>query len=487
MRKTSTCILIFLSIFGVKAQTLTLDDAIYIAKERSYDAQKAKFSFLASYWTYRSFKAELMPSVNIQGTLLNFNHSIVETRNYADGQIAYVNNNTLANNLILSLDQKIAATGGTISIQSYAHRLDQFSYHQKTYNVQPLRISYSQPLRSFNTLKWEKKIVPVEYEAAQRIYISSMEDIAVQVTNLFFDVLSAQYDYKQSLYSMKDREKLLDIARKRLELGTTTKSEVLQLELSLQNAKVTLDQDKLSLDSKRYDLFSYLMMNDDSGIELALPPSINNLWLSPEVVVDKALSNSVHQMEQQITRLEAEKNLAQAKANRGIQVTLSGEIGFAKSDERFFDAYGRLKDNEIVGLTISMPIFDWGMGRGKVKVAKAQLDVTRTRLEQEHKNYIHDLRRKVLQFNSRPSQYSNAIKAQEIAEERYGIAVSRFEAGTTSVTELNTALSEMESANRQYITMLHNLWSDYYAIRKATLYDWIGRRELQVDFGTLIK
>ena len=139
------------------AQQLTLSNTIQIAQENSLDAKSARFSFLASYWTYRSFKAELLPSVNLSGGLMNYNRSLVETRNYDDGHLSYVSNNTLSNSLTLSVDQKIAATGGTVSLQSYLYRLDQFTYKEKRYNSQPLRINYTQPLRSFNSLKWQKK------------------------------------------------------------------------------------------------------------------------------------------------------------------------------------------------------------------------------------------------------------------------------------------------------------------------------------------
>ena len=104
-------ILITIWSVSASAQQLTLPDAIRIAQENSYDAQLARFSFLASYWTYRSFKAELLPSVNLNGGLANFDHSLVAVRNYEDGQVAYVNNNSMTNHLTLSLDQQIAATG----------------------------------------------------------------------------------------------------------------------------------------------------------------------------------------------------------------------------------------------------------------------------------------------------------------------------------------------------------------------------------------
>ena len=470
-----------------KAQQLSLTNAIQIAQQNSYDATLARFSFLASYWNYRSFKAELLPAINLSGGLMNFDHSIVEARNYEDGRVSYVNNNTLSNNITLSVDQKIAATGGTVSLQSYLYRLDQFTYKEKTYNSQPLRISYTQPLRSFNSLKWQKKTAPLEYEIAQKNYLTSMQDIAIKTTTLFFSVLSAQSDYKQSLSTMSDREALYEMALRRLKLGTTTKSEVLQMELSLLNARVAANKNKLALDDAMYDLFSYLRVTDYADAVLTAPMAVPDIVVSHELVLQKAISNSSHTKEQKLQMLEAEKSLAQAKANRGIQVTLNGQIGFSQTGNTFSAAYSRLRDNEVVGLTLSLPIFDWGVSRGRVKMAQAQLEVVKTRLEQSHMDYVEELRRKVMQFNMQPTLCRDAMRAQEIAEERYGITYKRFETGAVSVTDLNTAQQELESAKSQYINQLRTFWNDYYTLQKSTLYDWVTGSEISVDFDSLVK
>lgn len=471
----------------VSAQRLTLTKAIKIAQDNSYDAMMAKYSFLASYWTYRSFKAELLPSMNLRGGLLNFDHSIVPVRNYEDGQVAYVNNNSMNNNLTLSVDQQIVATGGTVSLQSYLYRLDQFDYNQRTYNSQPLRVSYTQPLKSFNSLKWEKKTAPLEYKIAQNDYASSMQDVTIRVTSLFFSVLSAQSDYKQSVSSMKDREALLEIAKERLSLGTTTKGEVLQLELSLLNARMAVNKNKLNLDDVMYNLFSYLRVSGYENVELVPPYTVPDILLDVEEVIEKAMENSSHILEQKQQMLEAEKSLAQAKSNKGLQMTLSGEAGFTQTASTFSGAYKRPMDNEIVGLTFSLPIFDWGVSRGRVKMAQARLDVVRTQLEQAHLDYVQALRKKVLQFNLQPVQCRDALRAQDIAEERYGIMRKRFEAGSVSVTDLNTAQQEMESAKSQYISQLDIFWSDYYSLQKLTLYDWIQKQNIEYEYEKLVK
>lgn len=419
-----------------------------------------------------------MPAVNLGGGLMNYDRSLVETRNYDDGRLSYVSNNTLSNHLTLSIDQQIAATGGTVSLQSYLHRLDQFTFEEHTFNSQPLRLSYTQPLRTYNALKWRKKTAPLEYEIAQKRYATALQDVAIRVTSLFFNVLSAQSTYQQSVAMARERESLYAMAQQRLELGTTTKSEVLQMELSLLNARVAEGRNSLALADAQYDLFSYLRLTDYERAELLPPDSVPNLVLSMDEVLQKAMANSSHPLEQRLAMLSAEQNLAQAKANRGLQVTLNAELGYMQTGKDWAGAYRHLRDNEIIGLTLRLPIFDWGVSKGRVRMAEAQLEVVKTQQEQAHLDYVEELRRKVMQFNAQPVQCRDALRAQEIAEERYDIMYRRFEAGTVSVTDLNTAQQEMTSARAQYISQLSTFWYDYYSLQKATLYDWTNDKEI---------
>lgn len=476
---------VFLSV-GCYAQHLTLSDAIHMAQRNSYDAMVARLSFMSQYWSYRSFRAELLPAVNLSGNFIQFDRSMVEARNFDDGRISYVENNSMSNSLSLSVDQNIVSWGGKLSVQSYLYRLDQFSYNSKIYNSQPIRLTYTQPLWAYNSLKWQKKTEPLKYESAKRAYIESMEGVAIQAVNLFFNVLSAQSTYQQSVSTLKDRQYLFEIAKKRLDLGTIAKSELLQLELSLLNAQVDVNNQELVLKSQKFRLFSYLRVFNYESIELVPPYSIPEISISADNVIKKALDNSTHTLQQQITRLESQKLVAQAKANRGIQIQLNSEIGFNRTANRFKDAYQNLKDNEIVGLTVSLPLFDWGVSKGRVKMAEADLEVTKTQLEQAHDTYIQDLRTSVLQFNMQFSQCKNALKAQDIAEERYDITMRRYETGAVTVTDLNTAQQEAENARAQYIRQLQTFWSGYYSLRKSTLYDWINHQELTVDFNDVI-
>lgn len=465
---------------------LTLQSAITQAQQASLDAVVARLNFMSNYWSFRSFKAELLPAINLTGNLMQYNHSTVEARDPETGRISMVDNNTLTNALTLSIDQNIAALGGKLSLQSYLYRLDQFFDDSKIYNSQPLRLNYTQPLFAFNQLKWRKKTEPLKYDRAQRQYLETIEGVTIRVVDLFFSVLAAQSQFEQSQANMRDREQLFVQSQKRLDLGTTTKSDVLQLELSLLNARMEVRTKELDLQMANFRLQTYLGLPMLTKMELIPPAEVPRLVLNEEQVLHLAMQNSPFKYRQNLELLDAEKAVAQAKSARGLQVRLNGELGFNRVANEISDAFRDIQNNQIVGVTMTMPIFDWGVSRGQIRMAKADLEAVRTSQRLEYEEFVQTLRTEVLKFNMQNEQCDNAHRAQEIADERYEITRRRFEAGGISVTELNTAWQEAQNARANYINQLHGFWSGYYSLRKATLYDWLNNTDITADYDKII-
>ena len=349
-----------------------------------------------------------------------------------------------------------------------------------------MRLQYAQPLFAFNSLKWQKKTEPLKYEKAKRLYLETQESVTNNVVLLFFNVLSAQSEAEQSKANLEDRERLFEMAKKRLALGTTTKGDVLQLELSLINARVTAKEKGLALSSARFALRNYLMLPPQTEVELIAPMDVPQIVLSEPEVIVRALDNSTFAQKQKLSTLEAEKAVAQAKAARGIQMKVTADVGFNRTANYLRDAYRGLENSQVVGVSVSMPIFDWGESRGRVRMAEADLEAVKTSNKQEYEQYVQDIRTSVMRFNMQNDQCSAALRAQEIATERYEITRKRFEAGGVTVTDLNTAWQEAESARASYIAQLQTYWSSYYSLRKTTLYDWITNRDLTTDYNSLI-
>lgn len=212
-----------------------------------------------------------------------------------------------------------------------------------------------------------------------------------------------------------------------------------------------------------------------------------DLILNEDDVVHRAMQASTHSLSQNLSLIESQRNLAHAKSQRGIQVSLHCELGLRNTANQMSLAYKHLQDNQIVGLSVSIPIFDWGVKKGRVRMAKANLDMVKTQIEQNNLVYRQELKRLVRQFNLQYEQCADAQRAENLATERYELTIHRFEKGSINVTELNTALREKESARAQYINQLHTYWSDYYKIQSYTLWNYIANHDITFDFEQLIK
>lgn len=472
---------------SLTTRRMTLEQAIETAHAHSPEVQMAQLSFMAQYWNFRSYKAQFLPSLNLNGNLGNYNRSLVEVRDPETGRISYVANNTLSNDLSISVDQNIALTGGRVSLNSSLDRLDQFNYGTQIYNSNPLRISYTQPLRSFNELKWQKKSEPLRYEKEKKVYLESLENITLQTTSQFFSVLSAQTSHQKNVENLNDTRNMYDIAFKRSEIGTVTKSELLQLELRLMNAELTASNSRTNLEIALFNFKIYLGISESTFFEL-LPPTIApDVTMEYDFVLNKALLNSSQNLSLQLKEIESQRNVAKAKAAKGIQVELQGNLGFSQSGNSFNEAYRLLKDQEIVGLSLTMPIYDWGMSRGKVKMAEAEARLTRTQNEQDAIKFQQDIRIKVIQFNQQAKQCEISVKALAIAQQRYNITKDRFQNGGITVTDLNTAQKELDDASGQYISQLSTFWNAYFELRKLSLYDFINKKDISAEFDKIIE
>lgn len=467
---------------------LTLDDAIYAAQNQSIAAMVAKYTFLSAYWSFRSFQASRLPSLNLTGEVLSFDRSLRLLQDYDTGEMRYLDNYNLQNTLGLSIKQDIALTGGTLRLYSSLNRLDQFApKDSKSYYSQPVTLSYTQPLFAYNKLRWNKKIAPKEYELAKRTYIESMEAVTTQAVSYYFKLLLSKTRHSIAVKNYANTTALHAIAEQRLRLGSITQDELLQLQLRMLNDSLSINDTGLAVREQQMKLNSYLRYNENVDIDPVLDDRIPAIDVDYVLVLDKALENSSFNVDNQIRTLNADAGIAQAKAERGASATINARFGLSQTGETLRSAYSNLLDQEVVGLQFSIPIFDWGMGRGRVRMAKAKAEMVRNQIEQDEIDFRHAVYTLIEQFHNQRNQCAVAARAREVAERRYAIAMENFRRGTVSVTEMNTAQTEKDQANQTYVSALADFWNYYYSLRRKTLYDFLSHTDINAEFDKLIK
>ena len=473
---------LLLWVHTVQAQQLTLSEAIAAARTGSVQALEARRQFVSTYWAWRAYQASRLPSLYLYGNLGNFNRSLTLLQSPDDGTMKYVSSNNMQNGIGLQARQNIPFTGGTLFVYTDLNRIDQFGAAGKvTWYSQPVTISYQQPLFAYNQFKWDKLIEPKEYERGRRTYVEAMEQIALEAVQAWFEVLAAREDELLARSNYENTVRMYRVAGERLKLGTVTRDEFLQLELRMLNDSLSIGENAVKVREAQMALNSLLGYDDAAKVSPVLEEDLPALQVDYTTVLEKSLENSRFQLDNEINLLNARSNVEKAKAERGITMSFNARFGLSKSGITLPEAYRNPLDQEVFGLSFSVPVFDWGQGKGRVEKARAAEEVVKAQVEQSE----NDFRRKVFsavgKFNNQRGQCQVSRRALDIAGERYALVMDKFRAGSASVLELNTARTENDSARKQYLTDLANFWTSYYTLRKYTLYDFITGEDIAID------
>jgi len=475
-------------IIAQEVKKLTFDEVIKLSEEQSPEALMAKHRFRAAYWQYRTFVAQYRPSLTLIGTTPDYSNSYDKVWNAQINGYEYRSTNTLSNLGALALSQNIGWTGGTIALNSdFTMFNDYENSANKKYITTPLSISLTQPLFRYNPLKWQKKTEPLKYEAAKKTFLEGIEGVHQQAVMNFFSLALAQINQQIAEMNYSNADTLWRIAQGRYTLGTIAEDELLQMQLSWLNSETARKQAAMNLKDREIRLRSFLGFNDQVRLELVIPNEIPALQVSIDEVLTLAMANNPEIMNQQLTMLSAQASVAQAKAERGLNANLIASFGLRDQDPNFDLAYQDPNQQQRVRVGFTMPILDWGLGRGKYRMAQSSLELAQVQSEQAIVDFQQNLYLDVEQFNLQAAQVAIAAKSDTVAMKRYEVTKQRFLIGKIAVLDLNDADSRKDQNKRAYVQALQNYWNYFYNLRSLTLYDFINRRPLETDYEKLIE
>ena len=475
-------------IIAQDVKKLTFDEVIKLSEEQSPNALIAKHRFRSSYWEYRSYRAQFLPSLTLSGTTPDFSNGLAKVYDSNSDQYIYIPKNTISTLGTLSLSQNIGLTGTVIALSSDLTLYKDIALKLPVnYISNPAYIRITQPIRQYNSLKWQKKIEPVKYDAARKSYLSNIEGVHMSAVTNFFSLALAQINKQISEMNYSNADTLFRIAKGRYQLGTIAEDELLEMQLSWLNAETARKQADMNLRDKEIRLRSFLGYNENVRLELILPDEIPDLQVDMKEVLDLALKNNPDLLNQQINVLNAQSNAAQAKASKGLNASISASLGYSQQAPDIETAYNNLSNSQIVSVHFTMPILDWGLGKGRYQMAKSSLELAQVQANQAVVDFQQNLFLDVEQFNLQKYQVAIAAKSDTVAMKRYEVTKQRFLIGKIAVLDLNDADSRKDQNKRAYVQALQDYWNFFYNMRSLTLFDFIKRKPLETDYDKLLQ
>ena len=463
---------------------LTMSQVIRMAQESSPQAVQARNTFESAWLSYRSYRASMLPTLSLSSS-----PSLNRSTNYVtlpDGSELFARSNSMRNNLSLDLSQNVWFTGGTISLSGSLSRLDQLGDNPThSYYSQPLQLSFSQSLNGYNSFKWSRKTEPIEYRRARKQYAETMELVASQAAMVFFNLVSAQTELEIAQLNHAATDTLYTYGLGRYNIGTITENELLQLELNKLNSETSIMSSQMSFDDAVDQLRNFLNLTSDTQIEVVTTDSIPHFTVPLDQAMELARQNSPDIESMELSRLNSESNLAYAKSQAGFKASIYMRLGLAQTADELPESFRNLNDEQSVSVSVSIPILDWGRARGRVKIAQNNLELTRMHIEQNEVSFEKMVTRTVSQFNMQERQVDIARRAMQTAQHRYEVARHLYVSGSSTILDLNSAITSKDSAYRGYVSALSRYWQLYYTIRSLTAYDFDNNEliEQQVEYG----
>lgn len=485
-RRISILLLLVLCGAGVQAQQvlrLDLKRTIALANDSSLSAFRYQNMYLSGYWEYRSYKAARLPSLSLNLTPAQYYRYITQRYDSQADIDVYREQQMFSATAGLSLVQNFDLLGGTFYVDTQLDYLRNFGDVNSTqFSTVPFRIGYQQDLLGFNAFRWDRKIEPLKFEKVKKQFIYNSESVSEEAVNYFFSLAMAQADYRLAEDNLATADTLYAIGEQRQKIAAISQADLLTLKLDKVNARNTLKNAEITRKRAMSALATFLNLDKNTYIEIDLPSRPRYVDIPADRALLLAKENNPTYLEQRQNVLEAEREVDRTKKESRFNASVNASVGFNQVADNLGAAYRNLLQQDLVSLTVSIPLVDWGVRKGKYNMARNNLNVVRIAARQEEISLEEDVMMTVSDFNVQQDLIASTSEALDLAELAYDQTRRRFIIGKADISSLTLSLNRQQEAQKNYIQALQNYWLNYYKIRKLTLHDFESGMSLSDRF-----
>ena len=460
-------------------QPLTLKQTIELSQRQGLQARSALSTRDGARDRNHAFTASFLPSLVLSGATPNYTRSIAPVTQ-PDGTTLYLPLQQTDASLTANIVQRVPWTNSTLTFSSglnQVHVLGENGFEH--WSSTPFAISLSQPLLRSNSQRWDIREEDLRIESSERKYLEAREDAAIAATNSFFDLYAAGANLKNAETNVALNDTLYTINGHRLETGKIGENDLLQSELALLRARASLDEAKLAYERAKAQFRITVNLPPNAPVEIAVTADVPVFAVDTTAAVQWARANSSTIQDAVAAEVHADRSVSEAKWNSGAGGTLNASYGFNATGSNAGDAYKDLLNSQRLSLSVSLPVWQWGVHSATLDAAKADRDAARNSAQLSRAQLDVNARFAALQLTQARRGLMIASKADTVASKRFEVAYNRYGIGKITVDNLYIAQNEKDQALQSYGQALRAYWVAYYQLRKTTLYDFELSRQIR--------
>lgn len=453
MYRRLVLIFIMCLLFIIKntAQTvLTLEKALEIAWANSPDIKRSILNLERSSESLNAQNAALKSNFSL--SLTPFDYFL--NREYDDFQATWFTNDKKTSLGTFTISQPIKFTDGTISLNN---RLS----WQNTYIETPketrdnksftnnLFLSFNQPLFTYNRRKLELRELELDLE--NTTLSNAIQKLAIErsVTQGFYNVYQNQMSLQIAKEEYENQQRSHEIIKNKVEGGLSAMEELYQAELNLATSKSNYQNQEVALENTK-DTFKQLIgISLYEDIMVLANVSHEPVQIDLAKAIEHGLSKRMELRQREINIETSQFDLIRTSALNEFKGSMSVSVGVFGDNEQFRDIYAVPTKNPQFSVAFSIPLWDWGERKSRLKAQEANIKSRELSYDDENNNIIISIRTVYRNLQNLENQIEIARQNEKNAQLTYEINLERYKNGDLTSMDLNLfqmQLSEKKNA-----------------------------------------
>ncbi|MFC1500432.1 TolC family protein [Candidatus Zixiibacteriota bacterium] len=482
---------------------MTLNDAIRIALDESYDIFRLKQRYLQLSYSLETVRRSLKTRVNLNSTLPKITQGFAN-RLFTDYDgtldLALFKDDILDFGATLNVVQPLI-TNGSITFSSrlrgYERDLQMIpgTAADLRYISPQFRIQFNQPLLQYNTIKGELKGATLDLEALQLSYgeveLSRLND----VTRAFYALYKEQQELEIVSEIHRQNVENHRAGLRKYELGLISEMEKLNLEVVMVNSRDQMERTRSILLSTRLDFNRHLGLPLSERVWANASDQFIPLEVNPDLAVERALQNrsDMRRATIEVEKVDLDIEKVTARSRPDLQLNLGYDLsgnstipGYNKTSDWSTHlsagmATDNFRSNTNISISLNVPVFDSRTNQTRVQ----RLISERTVLEREIEEVQDDLHRDVIEQVNEVSSSMQRMEMQsgnrDLARTAFEVSQELFEKGEIDYTELLSVQNRYFQTESLFIRALIDFEMAKAELREITMWDWetdqaIGRQ-----------
>ncbi|MFO7574424.1 MAG: TolC family protein [Bacteroidales bacterium] len=455
---------------------LTLNNALDIAEDNSPSIRRSRLGLIRSQENLNAQRAALKSAFQLTVNPVSYSQGRTLSEQFA----AYTTTQNFSSSTAFSIVQPIVATDATIRLTNtlayndfYLKREVPVLYESATKGFDNrLNLRFDQPIFTYNRTKLILNELEFNLENTQISHALSRMQLERQVTQAFYAVYQQQQSLEISLNAYKNMQESYEITKAKAEAGLSAEVELYQAELNLANSRSDYENRLVSLENIKDDFKILVGMSlfDDF---LVIPDiTVDTISIDIGFAIDEGMKNRLELRQRQISIETSQFDMIRTLALNEFRGSIGLTVGLTGDNENFFNVYENPNSNQSVSLSLTIPLWDWGEKKSRIKASEASIETQEIAYEDEENNIVLSIRKVYRNLLNLRNQIEIARQSTINANLTYQINLERYRNGDLTGMDLNRFQEQLSQAQISYTNALISYKLELLNLKIQTLYDF---------------